>query len=110
MKAAGDARPRALSKSDYRAVASAALADAKALLHRWLPDGRMRGREFVSKNPRRIDGSAGSFSVNTKTGAWSDFATGDAGGDLVSLAAYLFGQTQEQAARELAKGLGVDLT
>ena len=42
-------------------------------------------------NPTRADRRPGSFSVNTRTGRWADFATGDRGGDVVSLAAYLHG-------------------
>jgi hypothetical protein len=42
-----------------------------------------------------------------RTGRWADFATADRGGDPVSLAAYLFGLTQVQAARRLGEMLGV---
>ena len=42
-------------------------------------------------NPTRPDRRAGSFKVNLRTGRWADFATGDKGGDAVSLAAYLSG-------------------
>ena len=50
----------------------------------------------------------GSFSVNRSTGAWADFATGDKGGDLVSLYAYLFHDgDQAAAARALAEMLGM---
>ena len=38
---------------------------------------------------------------------WADFATGDKGGDVVSLAAYLSGTGQTEAARALADMLGV---
>jgi hypothetical protein len=37
-----------------------------------------------------------------KTGRWADFATGDRGGDPVSLAAFLAGIGQAEAARRLA--------
>jgi hypothetical protein len=40
------------------------------------------------------------------TGRWTDFATGDTGGDPVSLAAYLFDLSQLDAARRLAAMLG----
>ena len=49
----------------------------------------------------------GSFSVNLETGRWADFSTGDRGGDPVSLAAYVFGTSQVEAARTLAAVLGV---
>jgi hypothetical protein len=45
--------------------------------------------------------------VNLKSGRWSDFATGDKGGDVVSLLAYLAGTSQGQAARALARALDI---
>ena len=42
------------------------------------------------------------------TGAWSDFATGDKGLDLVSLIAYLESETQGEAAKRLAAFLGIE--
>ena len=77
------------------------------MLERWLPDGRRQGREYVARNPTRHDRRPGSFRVNITTGKWADFATGDRGGDPVSLAAYLFGLDQAEAARRLADMLGV---
>jgi len=92
---------------DFAAVNAAALRDLPALLSRWLPDGRVNGREYEARNPRRGDRHRGSFRVNLRTGRWSDFATGDAGGDPVSLSAYLFDLSQIEAARHLAAMLGV---
>ncbi len=92
---------------DFAAVNGAALAALPALLRRWLPDGRQVGREYVARNPRRADKRAGSFKVNTCTGRWADFATGDAGGDVVSLCAYLAGIGQAEAARSLTDMLRV---
>ncbi len=92
---------------DFDSINRAALASLPALLRRWLPDGRQVGREYVARNPRRADKRAGSFKVNTRTGRWADFATGDAGGDVVSLAAYLSGTGQAEAARSLADMLRV---
>ncbi len=92
---------------DFAAVNRAALAALPALLRRWLPDGRQVGREYLARNPRRADKRAGSFKVNTRTGRWADFATGDAGGDVVSLCAYLAGIGQAEAARSLADMLQV---
>jgi hypothetical protein len=42
------------------------------------------------------------------TGSWGDFATGERGGDLVSLAAYLFSITQVEAAKRIAAMLGIN--
>ena len=71
------------------------------------PDGRVVGREYVARNPTRADRRPGSFRINVHSGKWSDFATGDKGGDVVSLAAYLSGTGQGEAARSLADMLGV---
>jgi hypothetical protein len=74
---------------------------------RWLPDGRREGTEWVCRNPTRDDRRRGSFKVNVATGKWGDFATGDRGADLVSLAAYLFTLSQAQAALKVADMIGV---
>jgi hypothetical protein len=95
------------TRLDFGAVNAAAMRELPALLARWLPDGRANGREFDARNPCRSDRHLGSFRMNLRTGRWSDFATGDEGGDPVSLAAYLFGLSQTDAARRLADMLGV---
>lgn len=92
---------------DFARVNRAALAVLPALLARWLPDGRQTSGEWVARNPRRADRSSGSFKINLRTGRWADFATGDKGGDVISLAAYLAGLKQAEAARELARVLGI---
>ena len=92
---------------DFAGLNYAALANADLILQRWLPGGRYEGAEYVVKNPKRADRKAGSFKINVDTGRWGDFATGDRGGDMVSLAAYLAGLSQVEAARELADMLGV---
>ncbi len=92
---------------DFAAINRAALATLPALLRRWLPDGKAVGREYVALNPRRADRHLGSFRINVTNGKWADFATGDRGGDVVSLAAYLAGTGQAEAARELARMLGM---
>ena len=73
-----------------------------------LPDGRREGSEWVARNPLRSDRKPGSFKVNLQRGPWCDFATGDKGGDLVSLAAYVAGLPQREAAIRLAESLGVN--
>jgi hypothetical protein len=92
---------------DFTTINAASLRALPLILIRWLPDGKRQGCEFVAKNPTRADGSPGSFSINLLTGRWSDFATGDRGGDPVSLAAYLFGLSQVDAARRLADMLHI---
>ena len=92
---------------DFHAINAAAHSALAILLRRWLPDGRVQGREYVSLNPRRVDRRLGSFRINLSTGKWADFATGAKGGGVISLAAYLFGLSQAEAARRLAHMLGV---
>jgi hypothetical protein len=97
-----------MARIDFATINRAALAELPALLSRWLPDGRREGREYVARNPTRTDRRPGSFRVNVATGRWADFATGDKGGDVVSLAAYLAGIGQADAARRLANMLGLE--
>src|SRR5262245_64045174 len=92
---------------DFAKINSAALPVLPALCARWLPGGKRFGREYVARNPTRSDKRAGSFKVNLQSGRWADFATGDKGGDAVSLAAYLFGLHQSEAAHRLAGTLGI---
>ena len=90
---------------NFGEINRAALAVAPALLDRLLPSGRRSGDEWVALNPRRQDRTTGSFKVNLRTGRWADFATGDKGGDVISLAAFLWGVSQREAARRLAREL-----
>ena len=92
----------------FRRIADTALLYADVLVRRWLPDGRREGAEWVAVNPTRVDHRRGSFKVSMSIGCWSDFATGVAGGDLISLAAYLFHLKQAEAAVKVAEALGVD--
>ena len=95
---------------DFDRINRAAVPALLAILSRWLPGGRVVGREYVALNPTRADKRLGSFKVvvsGPRAGCWADFATGDKGGDPVSLAAYLFDLSQVQAARSIADMLGV---
>jgi hypothetical protein len=101
-------RPRA---TDFRAVNAAALACLGPVLSRLAPGGKVIAGEYVALNPRRADRRPGSFKVcflGPRAGAWADFATGDCGGDVVSLVAYLADVSQREAARRLAAMLGLD--
>jgi len=96
------------SYQDFHRVNGAALPVLRVLLDRWLPGGRVVGHEFVALNPKRKDRRLGSFKVNLRSGQWADFATGDRGGDPISLAAYLYNLSQGQAAKRLSEMLGED--
>jgi putative DNA primase/helicase len=91
---------------DFEAVNRAALARLPALLAHLLPGGRRIGREWVCGNLRGEPGR--SCRVNLATGRWADFATGERGGDPVSLYAAILRARQSEAARRLAELLGVE--
>ena len=93
---------------NFATINRAALAALPAILNRLVPGGKILGREYVARNPTRADRRPGSFKVNMRTGRWADFATGDKGGDPVSFCAYVEGVSQGEAARLLAKMLGLD--
>ena len=92
--------------NEFSETSRLALAQAPALLARWLPGGKQQGQEYLSTNPTRNDRRPGSFKVNTATGLWGEFATGEAGGDLISLRAYLDGISQGEALRLVADEVG----
>lgn len=93
--------------TDFPSINQEALRALPRIVSRWLPNGKYEGREYVALNPRRTDRHLGSFRINLVTGRWGDFATGDTGGDPVSLAAFLFDLSQHEAARGIAKMLGI---
>jgi hypothetical protein len=92
---------------NFNCINRCALAALPMLLERWLPGGRREGWEYVALNPTRPDRHLGSFRINVRTGRWADFATGDRGSDVVSLAAYLSHLKQSEAAEKLAGMLGI---
>jgi putative DNA primase/helicase len=90
---------------DFAAITHAALPHLETLCRRWLPGGRRVGAEWVCGSLR---GEAGlSCKVNLRTGRWADFATGEKGRDPISLAAAVAGVRQSEAARNLARMLGL---
>lgn len=91
---------------DFKTVASAALSALPDLLPQWLPNGRRHGHEFTVGSLRGEPGD--SCSINIRSGAWCDFSTGEKGGDPISLYAGIYGLKQAEAARELAKLLGLE--
>ncbi|MES2709764.1 MAG: hypothetical protein V4726_24415 [Verrucomicrobiota bacterium] len=88
---------------NFKEVAILALARAESLVTQWLPGGKRAGAEWKCGS---LQGEPGkSTSVNLTTGMWSDFATGDKGGDLISLLAAIRGCSQEAAAMEIEPSL-----
>jgi hypothetical protein len=93
---------------DFGAIRSASQRNALAVCNRIIPGGRVVAGEYVVRNPKRADRRPGSFKVSLRTGRWADFATGDKGGDLISLVAWLFDLTQAEAALRLASLLSIN--
>lgn len=91
---------------NFQDIAVFALNHADTIVRYLCAHGKREGHEWVALNPTRHDKSLGSFRTNLRTGKWADFSTGDRGGDLISLWAYIKGTTQYEALRELHNWLG----
>ncbi len=101
--------PPKKQRIDFEAIKAASLRSLPDLVNRWVPGGKMFGREYTVRNPKRGDRNEGNFKINLDSGRWADFATEAKGGDAISLAAYLFDITQVEAARRLAVMLGIEV-
>ena len=102
-----DKNTRAGGRVDFPTLAAVLLDNAEGFLHGLIGGGR-DGHEW--KASRRRDGGLGdSLSVNLNTGAWGHFASGEEGGDLSSLYAYVEGISQIEAGRQLSQRFGVPL-
>jgi hypothetical protein len=104
-----------MSAIDFQMINQKAVAALPAILGRILPGGfyACDRHEYVVKNPRRADRRAGSFKIRVagrRAGCWADFSTGDKGGDVVSLIAFIEGTSQREAATALARVLGIELS
>jgi hypothetical protein len=93
---------------DFDRINAEALLCLDAVCRRLIPNGRREGHEYVALNPRRPDHHLGSFKINLRSGRWADFASGDKGGDPVSLVAFIVDCRQGEAALKLAHMLGLD--
>lgn len=93
-----------MSNVDFTLIARQALSRARDLLPRIFPNGKFVGKEFVLGSLQGEKGRA--LSINVETGKWSEFNTGKAGGDLISLLAARDGLKQGEAAEELASIMG----
>ena len=80
----------------------------EVLMLRLLPHAKRKGCDWVALNPTRLDRTLGSFRINAYSFRWIDHATGDKGGDIISLWAYIRQISQLQAAQELLTIIGKD--
>ena len=104
-----DTSPAAKQLTDFASIKREALNRVESVLQHYLPGGEWKGDEYVVRNPKRNDQREGNFKINRrKDGVWSDFATGETGGDLISLVAFIKGLKQGEAAKDLAQFLGIE--
>lgn len=88
----------------------AGVAALPVVLAKLLPGGKIFGRDYVVRGSRYADRRPGSFRIKLfgpHAGAWTDFETGERGGDPVSLVAHLEHMSESEAARLLAGLLGL---
>lgn len=99
-----------MSAPDCKMIAAHALAHIEAICTRWLPDGKKAGHEWEIGDRHGAPGKSLKVHLSgAKAGMWADFSTGDKGGDLVSLVAFVEGTAQGDAARKLAGFLGLPI-
>jgi len=89
---------------DFNTINNHLLSQFSSIVESWIPGGQHRGNEYVVRNPTRVDHEAKSFTINTGTGIWKDFAgsAGDTGKGPISLYAYINRLEYKAAAEELA--------
>ena len=73
-----------------------------------LPGGKISGKEYLCASLQ--GGNGESCRTNLETGKGSDFASGDAWGDIIGLAAKVWDMRQGEAARELKKQYNIGAT
>ena len=71
------------------------------ILRQLVGEGKIEGNDYVALNPRRNDKHRGSFRVDIATGRFYDFATGDRGGSVIDLAAFVYNCGIVEAAQRL---------
>ena len=100
-----------MTGQDFVAVGRAALNQIETLLAEWFPNGVREGHEFCIGSR---DGEPGQSLrirlTGDKAGIWSDFSDGEAGGDLISLYAFVNSLSPGRACAALAERLGIALT
>lgn len=90
---------------DFDLVKAVALQSAEDVLHNWLPGGKIVGGEYICSS---MDGGRGSScSTNISTGVGSDFASGEAWGDLIDLVSQRERVSMSEAATLLSDFLNI---
>lgn len=87
------------NKIDFKVLADQLRASAGIVVPRLLPGGRLVGQEWTCGD--LTGGRGNSLKVNIQTGVWMDFASGEKGGDIISLKAAIDRCGQLEAAKSL---------
>ena len=90
-----------MTELDFKGLNDRIIPSFNTFIIELLPGGKMVGKEYVCGSIN--GGSGGSFSVNSKTGAWAEFSGGNLkGGDLISLYAAVKSISQKDAFTDLS--------
>lgn len=93
--------PTVPNRIDFEGITAQFLPALEEYCHLWLPGGEVQGREYTCGS---LLGEPGrSLKVNLETGKWADFATGERGGDPISLYAAIHNVPMGEAARAIAR-------
>jgi predicted P-loop ATPase len=101
-----------LNIDDFGRVKTAALQSIETLLNDWFPNGVIDGAEFcIGSRSGEAGKSMRIHLTGDRAGLWSDFSDdGAAGGDLISLYAFINGVSQGKACAAIAARLGIALS
>jgi putative DNA primase/helicase len=84
---------------DFDSINAGLLSNYFSTLNQWLPNGKKIGPNWCVGS---LAGEPGdSLKIHVRKGIWADFATGEKGGDPVSLYAAMHGIGQGEAAKRL---------
>jgi putative DNA primase/helicase len=89
--------------ANFRDIKEAYKRNPLNMLRQLIPNGKIEGNDYIVINPRRNDRRAGSFRTDIATGRFNDFATGDRGGDIIDLAAFVYNCSAATAADRLSR-------
>lgn len=99
-----------MTLEDFSTVGRAALNSIQTLLQEWFPNGVQEGHEFcIGSRGGEAGQSLRIRMVGDKAGVWSDFSDGEAGGDLISLYAFIHDLRPGQACKAIAERLGITI-
>lgn len=97
-----------MTLEDFSTVGRAALDSIRTLLQEWFPNGVVEGHEFcIGSRAGEAGQSLRIRLTGDKAGVWSDFSDGEAGGDLISLFAFINDLRPGRACKAIADRLNI---